>query len=177
MEDHSLFFIAIIPPQTLREEITKLKAIFSKTFATSHSLKSPPHITLVPPLKLDDAATKGTDEVLKSFCSKRASFNLVINGFGAFAPRVIYLKIGASKDLSALWADLLKHFPYKGTGRQFTPHITLAFRDLSKKMFHRAWEIYKHDSFVRAFEVSDLVLLKHNGKNWDIYEEYPFQSE
>lgn len=177
MEDKSLFFIAILPPEKVSIKITQLKIKFSRAFETNHSFRSPPHITLIPPFRITISEQKEVDAVLAKFCIELKKFILIVKGFNAFAPRVIYLKIEESPELSAIRTNLMKHVQFVETGMHFIPHITLASRDLSKSMFHRAWSIYRHETFVEEFVVSSLALLKHNGKFWDIYREYPFRVE
>jgi len=175
MDDKSLFFIAIIPPEPLRMNIQELKNKFSKNFKTIHSLKSPPHVTLIPPFKLKINEEIEVISLLKKFCFSVSNFELEIMDFGAFIPRVIYLDIKENADLSKMQKKLVSQFANIKTGKHFKPHITIAARDLNLKMFRRAWSIYRYASFAGVFEVSSLYLLKHNGKSWGIFREFPFQ--
>ncbi|MFM7858912.1 MAG: 2'-5' RNA ligase family protein, partial [Flammeovirgaceae bacterium] len=58
-------------------------------------------------------------------------------------------------------------------GQPFQPHVTIAFRDLRKPMFERAWEEFKHRNFKAEFTVDSIALLKHNGKHWNVIMEFP----
>ena len=53
MNDKSLYFIAIIPPEKIRREIEELKKKISVAFNTKRALNSPPHITLIPPFRTE----------------------------------------------------------------------------------------------------------------------------
>jgi 2'-5' RNA ligase len=63
---------------------------------------------------------------------------------------------------------------YKDKG--FLPHLTLAFRDLKKPMFAKAWEEFEHKDYAGEFSVENFVLLKHNGKIWEIFQEFPLEN-
>jgi 2'-5' RNA ligase len=52
--------------------------------------------------------------------------------------------------------------------------MTIATRDLSKKMFHEAWPEFQDRDFHSGFIADRLHLLKHNGKNWELYREFLF---
>jgi 2'-5' RNA ligase len=53
MVEEKLYFIAIIPPQPYKEKIAGIKQSFAEIYHVSHALKSPPHITLIPPFKTE----------------------------------------------------------------------------------------------------------------------------
>ncbi len=54
---------------------------------------------------------------------------------------------------------------YKNRG--YTPHLTLAFRDLKKASFNEAWEEFQDKEYKAGWDVNTVTLLKHNGKEWD----------
>ena len=173
MHNSSLFFVAIIPPKKLCDEITQHKLKFSKNFESSHALKSPPHITLVPPFRFSALEEHKIEDDLIEVSKKCSSFVLSIRGFGAFAPRVIYLNIERSTPLHRMQSKVMSFFPFVRSHASYVPHLTIATRDLSKSMFHRAWGVYKNESFERDFKVNELSLLKHNGKTWEVFKTYP----
>ena len=97
-----------------------------------------------------------------------------MNNFGAFKPRVIYIKISENGSLYALYEKLNRTFNEGKHGGRFNPHMTLAFRDLSKVMFYKAWQKYKSMPFRAEFDVHSLFLLKHDQKHWELYREFRF---
>ncbi|NEN93697.1 MAG: 2'-5' RNA ligase family protein, partial [Okeania sp. SIO3H1] len=56
--------------------------------------------------------------------------------------------------------------------RPFSPHVTVAFRDLTKTNFRAAWLEFRERSLEFEFVASQLTLLIHNGKRWDIFQEF-----
>ena len=61
---------------------------------------------------------------------------------------------------------------YKNRG--YHPHMTVAFRDLKPSAFRQAWEEFEGRELSHHFEVRSIVLLKHNGKDWEIFREFRF---
>ena len=67
------------------------------------------------------------------------------------------------------------HAMYKDHG--FHPHITVAFRDLKKSQFVKAWEEFEHKEFNDTLLTTSFSLLKHNGKIWEVYKKYSFSTK
>ena len=175
-----LYLIALVPPEDLRDEVRDLKLEMKEKFNASHALKAPAHITLQMPFRRDEAGEETLIPALEKFAGNQKSFNIYINGFDAFPPRVIFLKIEDHTPIGDLHSDLqlnLKNtlnFPEKELMNRFHPHMTIATRDLSKKMFHKAWPEFQEREFESSFTANSLHLLKHNGKNWDLFREFGF---
>ena len=51
----TMYFVALVLPEELNQEILKWKRYMHERFQCSVGLKSPAHITLVPPFWLDEA--------------------------------------------------------------------------------------------------------------------------
>jgi uncharacterized membrane protein (DUF373 family) len=56
------------------------------------------------------------------------------------------------------------------------PYVAVATRDLTREAFAAAWPELKEEEFNGSFSVNSLFLLKHNGRNWDILEKFPFDA-
>jgi hypothetical protein len=48
----------------------------------------------------------------------------------------------------------------------------LAFKDLSKANFHKAWKEYEDRKFDEYFLAEKIFLLKHDGERWNVVEEF-----
>jgi len=68
-------------------------------------------------------------------------------------------------------------FSRKEMMEEIHPHMTIATRDLSKKMFHKAWPEFKDREFKASFTADSLHLLKHSGKQWEFFREFSFEGE
>ncbi|MEB3831756.1 2'-5' RNA ligase family protein [Phormidium sp. CCY1219] len=64
----------------------------------------------------------------------------------------------------------------KAKSRPFSPHMTIAFKDLKRNHFKAGWKEFQPRPFDRQFTASHLTLLRHNGQRWTIYADYPFNS-
>ena len=52
--------------------------------------------------------------------------------------------------------------------RHYHPHLTIAFRDLKRRQFGALWEEVRERSVHYAFTVTNLTLLWHDGKRWQV---------
>jgi len=177
MYTENLYFIAIIPKRELREKITAFKQDFVNRFNSKHALKVFPHITLKAPFKLPANAH---DELLRWFTDLRIlqkQFTIQLKDFGAFNNKrnpVVFVQPVVTKELQALQEQLLASFSsafpalLHSVDKEFSPHMTIAYRDLSPKMFTKAWSEYQHKQFDALFEVNAINLCQHDLKKWNI---------
>ena len=177
----NLYFIAVIPDPVLRAKVRSLKEEMKTQYGAKHALKSPAHITLQMPFRRMDSFESEMKESLREFCAEQQSFSILLNGFGAFRPRVIYINITnhdplvqLHRDLGNVLVDRLGFTP-REINRRFHPHMTIATRDLKEKAFNQAWPLYDQREFKTQFDARSISLLKHNGKYWDIFDEFLFK--
>lgn len=175
-----LYFIAIIPPIKLKEELMELKRQFGAKYNCKASLNSPPHITLHMPFRYSEKKEEHLIDVLKKSI-QLSPFVVELNGFSAFPPRVIFINTELTDSINLVFDQVKKTmrslniFNAGYQDRGFHPHLTIAFRDLKKSIFPKAWEEYEQKSFEATFIVEEVMLLKHNGHNWDEYKAIPLE--
>ncbi len=171
----SLYFIAIVPPATIQEEITQLKQLVADRFNSAHALRSPPHITLHMPFKWKDKKFDQLAKIMYQLNSELIPFEMELKNFDFFEPRVIFVDVVPNEKLNRLQQRVvvgcrkelkLGNANYKHKG--FHPHVTIGFRDLRKRMFYEAKEVFEHKDFEAKFQVTKIELLKHNGQKWNI---------
>ncbi|CAD5931322.1 Putative phosphoesterase GK0864 [Planktothrix tepida] len=176
-----LFFIALLPPQEIQNQITEIKHYFAQTYNSHHALKSPPHITLQPPFKwlIEDLQT--LEQRLSEFALKQSSISITLSGFNAFPPRVIYVDVIKTPELIKIHQQLMDDLEQQlnivhevSKKRLFSPHVTVAFKDLTRTAFKTAWLEFAQRSIYFDFTISELTLLIHNGQNWNIKAQFPF---
>ncbi len=167
------YFIALIPPEELESELWKIKEEFSREFDSHAALRSPPHITLHMPFRFRADKESSLIESLSVFARKYSSFDVALNGFGAFPPRVIYADVVPNEAMKELQSGLLgfmkkEHniFNANYRDRPFRPHLTVAFRDLKKSRFEEAWQSVKERNLEMCWTAGSMVLLIHTGKKW-----------
>ena len=179
----SRFFIALLPPQDIQDYANEVKQYFADRYASSGALKSPPHITLQPPFEWADANLPLLETSLQEFASGQQPVAITLKGFDVFAPRVIYINVVISQELLTLEADLMAHTESNlgivdrvSKTRPFAPHLTIAFRDLTKQNFKAAWPEFKNRQLYFEFTADKLTLLLHDRKRWNIKREFAFLS-
>lgn len=181
MSAEPLFFIALLPPQAIQDYATEVKSHFDQYYNSRHALKSPPHITLYPPFKWQLERVSILIESLATFANSHPVISMTLDGFGAFPPRVIYIHVDRSTTLLRLHQQLIEHLETsielsdsREKSRPYAPHLTVAFRDLTKQDFKLAWEVFRNRSLHFEFTATHLTLLKHDGQRWQIHTEFPF---
>jgi len=182
METEKLYFIAIIPPQPYKDMISEIKQSFARTYHVTHALKSPPHITLIPPFKMNEAQEKGVTEFLGPFVQNARPFQLKLEHYGCFKPRVIFIKPILNEQLLELYTTISQKFSAEfptgqSSRRPFNPHLTIAFRDLKPKIFKLAWKELETKEFKAEFPVDRIFLLKHDGKKWEEFKQFRFNDD
>jgi len=179
----SRFFIALLPPQDIQDYANQIKQYFADNYASRGAQKSPPHITLQPPFEWVDTNVSLLETSLREFASKQNSIPITLSGFAAFPPRVIYIDVVRSQELLTLQADLMAYVESNlqivdkvSKTRPFAPHMTVAFRDLTKQNFKAAWPEFEKRQLYFQFTADNLTLLLHDGKRWNIKSEFNFCS-
>ncbi|MEG4342227.1 2'-5' RNA ligase family protein [Microcoleus sp. A003_D6] len=177
------FFIALVPPPDIEQHITEIKLYFAGNYNSRGALNSPPHITLQPPFHSLAADVPKLEESLNQFSANRLPIPVTLFGFAAFAPRVIYADVVKSPALLEIQQDLMSYIEANlgivdrvSQSRPFVPHMTVAFRDLTKDNFQTAWLEFAGRSLYFEFTASALTLLLHDGSRWNISNQFPFSA-
>lgn len=179
----SLFLVALLPPQDIQDYANNIKQHFADNYSSKHAQKSPPHITLQPPFQWRNDQLSLLEATLREFSSQQPSLSTTLNGFAAFPPRVIYINVVRSPELLSLQTQLMTHIETKleivdevGKKRPFSPHMTVAFRDLTRKNFKAAWPEFANRQLYFEFIADRLTLLMHDNRCWHIQSEFTFLS-
>lgn len=175
----SLYFIAVMPDEKIQKEVTAFKHYCQRHFGAGHALKSPPHITLIPPYRWREEQLPALRDVLDLFALGQTPFAVQLKDFAAFPPRVIFVNVRENKHLTALHTSLLKKLEnsldyHDHRAARFHPHMTIAHRDLTKPAFFKAWDHFSKQHYQRQFLVDRLVLLHHHNRKWEIEQEFSF---
>jgi 2'-5' RNA ligase len=168
-----MYFIAVVLPAALNEMVWQEKQRMKELYGCKVGLKSPAHITIVPPFWMEEDKEEQLKQDMTSISTSVSPFQLMTNNYSAFKPRTIFVAVRDSQELNQLKKTSDNHFRktdhlIKIENRPFHPHITIATRDLHKKAFAEAWPHYEKKKFIEEFVVKGLSLLKHNGRHWDV---------
>jgi 2'-5' RNA ligase len=171
-----LYFLALTPNEPICTDIWQLKTEIKDRFNSKAALRSPPHITLHMPFQWKEEKEEVLINSLNNVAGGQSTFNVRLEDFGAFPPRVIYVQVIESELLGKVHHVIQTMarsdwhiYPKTTNSRPFHPHMTIAFRDLKKPEFYKAWKGFEDRKYYAEFTVLDLCLLKHNGKSWDIF--------
>lgn len=182
------FFVALLPPVAVQDEITAIKQEIWRRFGSRGALNSPPHITLQPPFHWPAGRVGELEQVLTDFARGRSPVPVQLKNFSAFAPRVIYVDVVQSEALMALQPELMAYLEatcgivdaVAKRRPQFIPHATVGFRDLTREAFQTAWAEFKDRPFAAEFMVPQITLLHHDdhsgkqlgGQKWQVFSEF-----
>lgn len=177
-----LWFIAILPPDDVAEKIRSIQHDIADRFGPKRALKIPVHITLESPFRYLTENTTDLENMLGEFFSGRKTFELELRNFGAFRHDVIFIEVAPSLQLlelqQALHAYLrvekrvVEKSPWHGG---FTPHITVANRDVSEQDHRLIWKEFNTRKFYAKFGVSAVSLLQHDGDSWQVRRRYSLE--
>jgi 2'-5' RNA ligase len=169
------YFIAIVIPPPFFEKIESVKEQLFERHHLKGALRSPAHITLHRPFEWKEEKENKLVETLKQF-DHTSSFEIEMNGFACFEPRVIYVNVLQSEKLDLLQRNLtllakkqLQLFNQFEDERGFHPHITVANRDLKKQKFYELWPEFQSKEFKGTFDYKGFSLLRLEKKWEEIY--------
>ncbi|MCW3093564.1 MAG: hypothetical protein JWP81_4633 [Ferruginibacter sp.] len=178
----NLYFIAIIPPPEISKDVIAFQTDFSTRFGSKAALKAMPHLTLKAPFQLPDAEHLRLLRWFQNLYFNLEPFQIELKDFGAFHNKnhpVIFLRPIINVPLYSLQKEIMRSFhfafpalPILNLELKFTPHITLAYRDLDVISFKEAWQEYGTKKYAAEFMVDSFCLLQHNRKTWEIMESY-----
>ena len=170
-----LYFIAIVPPRDIQNEITELKRLVADRFESKHALNAPPHITLHMPFRWKDKKIEELHQTIHEINDEFKSFEIELNGFDFFEPRVVFVDVVENQSLNELQKSVVEKCRKKlkldnadYREKPFHPHVTIGFRDLRKRMFYQAKEYFEGEKLSYKFQAVRIELLRHDGKKWEI---------
>ena len=169
-----MYFIAHVLPEHLNQRVLVYKQMMLDKFDCKIGLRSPAHITFVPPFWMEDEKETGLLKDLEEISDSVKPFTIATVGFSAFIPRTIFIDIAINKALIEVKSGTDHYFSnkpdykIKKENRAFHPHITIATRDLYKKAFYEAWSLFENKEFAQQWTASGFSLLRHNTQYWDV---------
>ncbi|HEY9624460.1 MAG TPA: 2'-5' RNA ligase family protein [Crinalium sp.] len=172
------FFIALLPPQAIQDFATDVIQELSDRYRTRTS-KAPPHVTLQPPFQWPLDQVTALEQCLAASAEQHSPVPIALSGFGAFAPRVLYVNVLKTPELLALQSNLadalektLNIADPKSKQRPFAPHLTVASRNLTRQTFKQAWADLQPRSVEFEFLADRLTLLIHRGDRWQAWRDW-----
>ena len=175
----NLYMFAIMPPPELATQINKERQVFAENYNCVKALKPPVHITLYDPFKNSDAFE---EEIIgmQQWAGNQAPFNVGLKNYNFFknpVSPVVYIEVVKNDNLTLLHKrfviELRKYLDIESnSNNKYTPHITIGYRDVPPALFPDIVKNYSKRPFNAVFEVNSIYLWKHDGKNWQIQNEF-----
>jgi 2'-5' RNA ligase len=167
----TLYLVAFLPPEPVFSATWALKQEVHQLTGSRNAVRLPPHITLVPPLRQDDDFEARCTASLAAFAATQAPFTVGLQDFAWFGNRTLFVHVSEAAAAKAFHAALMtwcsSHLPeVKSENRPFTPHLTLATRDLPPAQVPELRQLFGTRRYSAAFEVRQFTLFRHNGQQW-----------
>lgn len=171
---HNMYYVAIVCPGLVNKKVQQFKQWMKDRFGCMAAMKSPAHITLIPPFWFAPEREIELIETLQFFNNNFAGNKIDLDGFSHFGKEVLYIQVKENILLSELKNHAEKHFmeqfgdSIKKDDRPFHPHITIANRDMKPAHFAKAWEHFSNKKFNESFDINSISLLKLGQDNWNV---------
>lgn len=176
----NLFLVCLVPPISIIEDIDEIRKFISEKFNVYESLKRPAHITLYNPVKLTSLAQEECFFSALDRAAYSAPFNQVLKNFNAFPEHTFYLDVEQNESIMNLKSAINKELKSLALVSsietfKFTPHLTLAFKDVKPEVFRTIITDFKDRRFKRQFNVNGFSVYKHIDKKWQPFKEIAFK--
>jgi 2'-5' RNA ligase len=167
-----LYLLALLPPEPVFSQTWALKQEVHALTGSRNAVRLPPHITLLPPLRESIEFEAQCTAALAAFAAGEAAFEVALDGFGWFGDRTLFVRVSEGAALRALHARLMAwcaaHLPQvRPENRPYTPHLTLATRDLPPTQVPGLRQLFDGRAYAAAFAVAQLALFRHDGRQWE----------
>ncbi|MCB2410117.1 2'-5' RNA ligase family protein [Hymenobacter lucidus] len=172
-----MFLVAILPPEPVFSEVWALKQEVHQLTGSRNAVRLPPHITLIPPLRQPNAFEAELRASLADFAATQRSFTIGLRDFKWFDNRTLFVHVAQPEAVQAFHAALTAwcaaHLPQiPRETRPFTPHMTLATRDLPASAVPGLKADFARRHYEATFDVQRLVLFRHDGQQWQPVQEF-----
>jgi len=177
----TLYFIGILTPPNIDDTVLEWKKYMQRHFNCKVALRSPAHITLIPPFNAGISQEKNLTTLLNTFTSGCEPFTINIKNFSFFPSHVIFAGIESNPYLNSIRQSIEQlllsqtSFKIKKDNRPFRPHITIANRDLARKDFPLAWAHFQPLQYEESFVANAISLLRNTASGWEIVATCPFK--
>ncbi len=172
-----MYFIALVLPSPADQSIRSFKEWMKDRFGCVKALRSPAHITLVPPFWLPENREAVLLTLFHDFTAGTGMLPVWLDGFSHFGKRVLFIEVKQQDVLNKLQGQVMKHFTcglpgvVKTEKRPFHPHVTIAARDMRPAVFAQAWEHFSKLPFSEEVFLRSIHILKLFPEGWQVIAE------
>jgi 2'-5' RNA ligase len=178
----ALYFIALPLNEKVDESIRKIQWEFSTRYESSRQLKIPPHITLIPPFESENSFLEGLKVLIESVCLHQPTLSIRLNGFGTFREKVVYAGVEKTVELIQLQEKIQTKmveqlgFKKKSYFNDFTPHVTVANRDLTPENFQKAKKEFMDRPFHATFIAHHILIYIYEQGVWKLFQHFSLKT-
>ncbi len=171
------YFIGLTLPEDVSSRIEKEREWMRRTWGNRSGMGTVPHITLIPPF-YSNLSVKALLSILSSIKNDR--IDAVISGHGSFGERTIYAAVEENREMTELQRKLKRvlresNIAFKDE-KKFTPHITIANRDIKPESFVPSMEYLESLNLHEEFALSSFSLFSFIDYHWRTMGEIRFSS-
>ncbi len=169
-------FIGVLLPDDITCTLEDCRRYMNQTFGCRSGHGTPIHVTLVPPFKLPDEFS--SLDLINEFENKilplatKLRFDAHIDNFDAFGDRTIFAKITHNEKWKILrdkvLSSVLRVAPNctRKDKRPFTPHLTVANRDIPEGVSTKALEVLNQLNLIEDFPVDNITIFERKNSKW-----------
>lgn len=178
-ETHRMYYVALLCPKEIDEKVFQFKEWMRKQFGCMVAMKSPGHITLIPPFWMDEQREDELIQTLQQF-SCNVTPEIQLKDFSHFEDRVLFIHVTKTEELTLLKNQTESYFlqyfkdVIRKDERPFNPHVTIANRDVKPETFIKAWAHFAKEKFESSFIADAVSILKLNSGKWEVIAEQAF---
>lgn len=170
-----LSIVSYLNPQA-SERIRKIQHGLSEVTGSKASLLSwEPHVTLADGVEVEGPQTEQLLKDLKEVATLHSTFNLNLLGYGILndrpigkeeisTPYALFAKVSLNNHLLSLSADLTKianrYTTWYNMPLPYQPHVTLAFRDLSRQGLNKGIAYLDRQQISLAATIDHIALVE-----------------
>lgn len=168
-------FIGVLLPDDLTGTLEDCRRYMNKAYGCKSGHGTPIHVTLVPPFSLQEqCSTKDlVIAIERGTAGAGLGFVARVENFDAFGDRTIFAKVAADERWTKLCDATLKAILNacpactKKDGRPFTPHATVANRDIPAGVVTTALAAMNEMNLLEEFPVDNITIFERQGKRWE----------
>jgi 2'-5' RNA ligase len=161
------YFIGITLPQELEDTIERQREWMRRKWGCRSGMRTQPHITLIPPFQ-SDLSLREIKELLTPLTV--SPFDISVSGFGSFGERTIFAHVEKSRELEDLQKKVSGLLSDGGVRvkdeKRFTPHITIANRDIKPEAFIPSMEYFNTIDLRYSFTADSVMIFEFRDYVW-----------
>ncbi len=161
------YFMGITLPEELEEKIESSREWMRRKWGCRSGMRTQPHITLIPPFESGMSLSEIRDIISPLTISP---FDISVSGFGSFGERTIFAHVEKSRELENLQKKVCGFLRNGGVRikdeKRFTPHITIANRDIKLEAFIPSMEYFNTVDLKYTFTADSATIFEFRDYVW-----------